>query len=305
MHDPAGHRREAIGDDHGTLDQQCLQRCRARRDQHDVGGGDASCARPSTSATATPARATARSKGVRTAALAIGATKRSAGRSCASQRRGCAKSPPRRFTSLARLPGSSATICASTGRPSAARADRAASAPGCDQPAGVPHSAPPRPAPHRTPARRAAGTTPGPTARAMCFTRPGRQAQNCGLTYCAVAMPAAAQALLQPQIEIRRVDADEEVNALLEQVFLQNAGAAAAARADGPAPRPVPSPTGSRRRPAHAAGRPHGRTRNAIEHRVRAQSPHGFDQLGAELIAGSLASDDTDAQDGARPPLSG
>ena len=42
-------------------------------------------------------------------------------------------------------------------------------------------------------------------------TRPCRQAQTCGLTYCTVRMPRAFRLRRQPEIELRAVDADEDV----------------------------------------------------------------------------------------------
>ncbi len=125
----------------------------------------------------------------------------------------------------------------------------------------------------------------------MVFTRPCRQAHTCGLTYWTVRSPAALQLLLEPEIEVRHVDADDDVGRACMESF------------DERAPQPD-QPRQMRdhldqahdaevvgRRPGLAAERHHLRPGHAEELRVGHARANGRDERRPERVARRLARD--------------
>jgi len=135
---------------------------------------------------------------VRACAEAIGAMNSTPGWAGRQHRRAAMKSGPRRLTSPARLPGSSATTVDSAASPAPGGPPRDRRRAGSDRPAGGRRIAP---LPHderKTAARRAAGKAPDRRRPRSFCTRRSRQAQTCGLTYWTVFRPRARSCPASP-----------------------------------------------------------------------------------------------------------
>ena len=253
-----------------------------------------SCARPSTTCTATPGAnsATQRSNSARAAAFAIGATNAMPGRCDASHAMVAANGGASRVTSPIRLPGSTATTCADPGTPSAARArglvarhldavrKRMADELRLHVVRSVEIHLERQHAQHEIdglPDRAHPTLSPGPHLRADVLD--GRHAPGLHLASHA-------------QVELGRIDADESIGGCLCQAADQVAAQREQARQVPDDLRETHDREFLDRVPGLATRGNHARTRDSEETGARGTGREGLDQWPSKIVARSLARDE-------------